>query len=115
MHFPAARAAPSTGFRQDGEVVRVPMAGPIAVNDADASVDCALQGLGLAQAAMYQARIPRQRRAGGRAARLPAHAHAHVPADAARPLAAPKLQAFTGWITALLATRPDVQLPPRQI
>ena len=43
-------------FQQDGEVVRVPMAGPIAVNDADASVDCALQGLGLAQAAMYQVR-----------------------------------------------------------
>ncbi|MEG1054965.1 MAG: LysR family transcriptional regulator, partial [Janthinobacterium sp.] len=43
-------------FLQDKEVVRVQMAGPIAVNDADASVDCALQGLGLAQAAVYQVR-----------------------------------------------------------
>lgn len=43
-------------FLQGKEVVRVQMAGPIAVNDADASVDCALQGLGLAQVAMYQVR-----------------------------------------------------------
>ena len=35
-------------FQQGKEVVRVQMAGPIAVNDADASVACALQGLGLA-------------------------------------------------------------------
>ena len=103
-------------FQQDGEVVRVPMAGPIAVNDADASVACALQGLGLAQAAMYQVREYLD--SGALVAVLADHPPTPMPMSLLTPqgrLATPKLQAFTGWITALLATQPDVQLPPRQI
>ncbi|NBV18746.1 LysR family transcriptional regulator [Janthinobacterium sp.] len=102
-------------FQQDGEVVRVPMAGPIAVNDADASVACALQGLGLAQAAMYQVREYLD--SGALVAVLADHPPTPMPMSLLTPqgrLATPKLQAFTGWITALLATQPDVQLPPRQ-
>lgn len=117
MHFSGRTGrAFDWDFQQDGEVVRVPMAGPIAVNDADASVDCALQGLGLAQAAMYQVREYLD--SGALVAVLPACPPTPMPMSLLTPqgrLATPKLQAFTGWITALLATRPDVQLPPRQI
>ncbi len=103
-------------FQQDGEVVRVQMAGPIAVNDADASVACARQGLGLAQAALYQVREYLD--SGALVAVLPACPPTPMPMSLLTPqgrLATPKLQAFTGWITALLAAQPDVQLPPRQI
>lgn len=117
MHFSGRTGrAFDWDFQQDGEVVRVPMAGPIAVNDADASVDCALQGLGLAQAAMYQVREYLD--SGALVAVLPACPPTPMPMSLLTPqgrLATPKLQAFTGWITALLATRPDVQLPLRQI
>lgn len=103
-------------FQQDGEVLRVPMTGPIAVNDADASVDCALQGLGLAQAARYQVRAHLDSET--LVAVLPACPPTPMPMSLLTPqgrLATPKLQAFAGWITALLAAQPDVQLPPRQI
>ena len=117
MHFSGRTGrAFDWDFQLDGEVVRVPMAGPIAVNDADASVDCALQGLGLAQAAMYQ--VCEYLDSGALVAVLPACPPTPMPMSLLTPqgrLATPKLQAFTGWITALLATRPDVQLPPRQI
>ena len=117
MHFSGRTGrAFDWDFQQDGEVVRVPMAGPIAANDADASVDCALQGLGLAQAAMYQVREYLD--SGALVAVLPACPPTPMPMSLLTPqgrLATPKLQAFTGWITALLATQSDVQLPPRQI
>ncbi|SIR63623.1 transcriptional regulator, LysR family [Janthinobacterium sp. TND4EL3] len=103
-------------FLQDKEVVRVQMAGPIAVNDADASVDCALQGLGLAQAAVYQVR--RHLDSGALVAVLPAHPPTPMPISLLTPqgrLAAPKVQAFAGWLTGLLAENADVQMPAREI
>lgn len=103
-------------FLQDKEVVRVQMAGPIAVNDADASVDCALQGLGLAQAAVYQVR--RHLDSGALVAVLPAHPPTPMPMSLLTPqgsLAAPKVQAFAGWLTGLLAENADVQMPAREI
>ena len=103
-------------FLQDKEVVRVQMAGPIAVNDADASVDCALQGLGLAQAAVYQVR--RHLDSGALVAVLPALPPTPMPMSLLTPqgrLAAPKVQAFAGWLTGLLAENADVQMPAREI
>ena len=103
-------------FLQDKEVVRAQMAGPIAVNDADASVDCALQGLGLAQAAVYQVR--RHLDSGALVAVLPAHPPTPMPMSLLTPqgrLAAPKVQAFAGWLTGLLAENADVQMPAREI
>jgi LysR family transcriptional regulator for bpeEF and oprC len=97
-------------FQQGKEVLRVQMAGPIAVNDADASVDCALQGLGLAQAAVYQVR--QHLDSGALVAVLADHPPTPMPMSLLTPqgrLAAPKLQAFAGWITALLAENADVQ------
>lgn len=103
-------------FQQGKEVLRVQMAGPIAVNDADASVDCALQGLGLAQAAVYQVREHLD--SGALVAVLTDHPPTSMPMSLLTPqgrLATPKLQAFAGWITALLAAQPDVQLPAHNI
>ncbi|MGK5032483.1 LysR substrate-binding domain-containing protein [Janthinobacterium sp. MDT1-19] len=98
------------------EVVRVQMAGSIAVNDADASVDCARQGLGLAQSAMYQVREHLDN--GALLAVLADHPPTPMPISLLTPqgrLATPKLQAFASWITALLAAHPDVQLPMHKI
>lgn len=97
-------------FLQGKEVVRVQMAGPIAVNDADASVACALQGLGLAQAALYQVREHLD--SGALVAVLADHPPTPMPMSLLTPqgrLATPKLQAFAGWLTALLAENADVQ------
>ena len=102
-------------FFQDHAVVRVQMAGPIAVNDADASVDCALQGLGLAQLALYQVREHLD--SGALVAVLPACPPTPMPMSLLTPqgrLATPKVQAFAGWLTALLAAQPDVQWPPHR-
>jgi LysR family transcriptional regulator for bpeEF and oprC len=103
-------------FLQGKEVLRVQMAGPIAVNDADASVDCALQGLGLAQAAVYQVRQHLDK--GALVAVLADHPPTPMPMSLLTPqgrLATPKLQAFAGWITALLAAQPDVQASTHRI
>ncbi|MBE3025747.1 LysR family transcriptional regulator [Janthinobacterium sp. BJB1] len=101
-------------FLQGSDVRRVPMAGPIAVNDADASVDCALQGLGLAQAALYQVRSHLD--SGALVAVLSDCPPTPMPMSLLTPqgrLAAPKVQAFAGWLAGLLAKNADVQMPGR--
>ncbi|MGK5019621.1 LysR family transcriptional regulator [Janthinobacterium lividum] len=97
-------------FMQGKEVLRVPMTGPIAVNDADASVACALQGLGLAQAAMYQVREHLD--SGALVAVLPEHPPTPMPVSLLTPqgrLTVPKVHVFSAWITTLLAANADVQ------
>ena len=117
MHFSGRTGrAFDWDFQQDGEVVRVQMAGPIAVNDADASVDCALQGLGLAQAAMYQVR--HHLASGALVAVLPDSPPTSMPMSLLTPqgrLATPKLQVFSAWIASLFAGQADVQLAPHGI
>ena len=117
MHFSGRTGrAFDWDFLVENAVVRVQMAGPIAVNDADASVDCALQGLGLAQAAMYQVR--HHLASGALVAVLPDSPPTPMPMSLLTPqgrLATPKLQAFSAWIAALFAGLADVQLAPPRI
>lgn len=117
MHFSGRTGrAFDWDFLVENAVVRVQMAGPIAVNDADASVDCALQGLGLAQAAMYQVR--QHLDSGALVAVLPDSPPTSMPMSLLTPqgrLATPKLQAFSSWITALFATQADVRLASHRI
>ena len=117
MHFSGRTGrAFDWDFLLENAVVRVQMAGPIAVNDADASVDCALQGLGLAQAAMYQVR--HHLASGALVAVLPDSPPTPMPMSLLTPqgrLATPKLQVFSAWIAALFAGLADVQLAPPRI
>ena len=117
MHFSGRTGrAFDWDFLLENAVVRVQMAGPIAVNDADASVDCALHGLGLAQAAMYQVR--HHLASGALVAVLPDSPPTPMPMSLLTPqgrLATPKLQVFSAWIAALFAGLADVQLAPPRI
>ena len=97
-------------FVVDGRVVKVDIGGPIAVNDADASVCCALQGLGLAQAASYQVRD--QLDSGALVQVLASTPPTDMPISLVYPqgrMAAPKLSAFAAWISALFDADPDVR------
>jgi LysR family transcriptional regulator for bpeEF and oprC len=86
-------------FQVDGKVVKADMAGAISVNDADAYLSCALQGLGLAQVAAYQARPHLQ--AGELVEVLPAWPPVPMPISLLYPqgrMAAPKLRVFADWL-----------------
>lgn len=117
MHFSGRTGrAFDWDFLQGGAVVRVQMAGPLAINDADASVDCALQGLGLAQAALYQVR--QHLDSGALVEVLPANPPTPMPMSLLTPqgrLATPKVRAFAGWLADLLAQNADVRLPAQRI
>ena len=98
-------------FQVDGKVVKADMAGAISVNDADAYLSCALQGLGLAQVAAYQARP--HLRAGELAEVLPAWPPVPMPISLLYPqgrMAAPKLRVFADWLSGLFQQEPDLQL-----
>ena len=57
MHFSGRTGRPfDWDFVVGSEVVKAQVPGRIAVNNADANVACALQGLGITQAARYQVR-----------------------------------------------------------
>lgn len=111
MHFSGRTGrAFDWDFVQDGKVVRVPMTGPIAVNDADASLDCALQGLGLAQVAWYQARP--YLGSGELVTVLDDYPPTAMPISLLTPqgrLSAPKVQAFASWVSALFAADTTLQ------
>lgn len=98
-------------FVVGGELVKVAISGPIAVNDADAYVCCALQGLGLVQAAIYQVR--QHLESGALVRVLPDTPPSPMPISLLYPqgrMASPKLGAFAGWIGALLDGDPDLRL-----
>lgn len=95
-------------FQVDGAVVKVDMAAAMSVNDADANLSCALQGLGLAQAATYQARP--HLLAGELVQLLPQWVPTPMPISLLTPqgrMAAPKLRAFAGWIAAIFEREPE--------
>lgn len=97
-------------FMVDKEVIKVPMDGPIAINDADANVSCALQGLGLSQAARYQVRGHLAR--GELVEVLGAWPPAPMPISLLYPqgrIASPKVHAFAGWAAALFADDADLK------
>jgi LysR family transcriptional regulator for bpeEF and oprC len=91
------------------EVVKVDVAGPIAVNDADANVCCALQGLGLAQAAAYQVR--QHLDSGALVEVLGDWPPTPMPISLLYPqgrMASPKVKVFASWVGSLFAGDADV-------
>lgn len=96
----------------DGKPVRVTPRGPVSVNDGDANLICALQGLGLARCATYQARPHFEN--GSLVPVLPGAPLPALPISLVYPkgrLAAPKLRVFADWLLALLAQHPDLRMP----
>ncbi|VXB80058.1 LysR family transcriptional regulator [Massilia sp. 9I] len=83
----------------------------IAVNDAEANLLCALQGLGLAQVGRYQARPWLE--SGGLVEVLPGVAPTSMPVSLVYPqgrMASARLQAFAGWLGELFAADADLRL-----
>ena len=113
VHFSGRTGRPfDWDFIVDGEVVKAQIPGRIAIDNADANVACALQGLGITQAACYQVRGHLER--GELVELLAATPPAPMPVSLLYPqgrTAAPKLRVFVEWITALLAAEPDLCLP----
>lgn len=112
VHFSGRTGRPFDWEWQDRDGPRkVMIGGPIAVNDADAYVSCAVQGLGLAQAATYQVR---QHLAEGTLVAVLADAPpTSMPISLLYPqgrMAAPKLSVFASWLAALFDADPDLRL-----
>ncbi len=112
VHFSGRTGRPFAWDLQDGERIHtLDISGPVAVSAADANTACALQGLGLAQAARYQVR---EHLAQGRLVELlPATPPTAMPVSLVYPkarIAAPKLAAFVAWVAALAAADPDLCL-----
>jgi LysR family transcriptional regulator for bpeEF and oprC len=98
-------------FQVDGRVAKVDMAGAISVNDADAYLICALQGLGLAQAGAYQVRG--HLLAGELAEVLADWPPTPMPISLLYPqgrMAMPKVRVFADWIAGVFAEEPDCRL-----
>jgi LysR family transcriptional regulator for bpeEF and oprC len=95
----------------DGKVKKVDISGPIAVDDGDAYLSCALQGLGLAQPAAYLARPHFD--SGALVQVLPDMPPTPMPVSLLYPqgrMAAPKLSAFAEWLRALFDSDASVKL-----
>lgn len=97
----------------DGVRVKLPITGGVAVNDADANRQCALQGLGLAQLARYQARA---HLADGSLVEVsPGVRPTPMPISLLYPrgrIANPRLQVFATWLAGVFEADPDLRLPP---
>jgi LysR family transcriptional regulator for bpeEF and oprC len=112
VHFSARTGRPfDWDFVVGDAVVKVAISGPIAVNDADANLACALQGLGLTQAATYQVR---PHLADGTLVQVLADTPpTPMPVSLLYPqgrMAAPKLAAFAAWLAAVFDADPDLAL-----
>jgi LysR family transcriptional regulator for bpeEF and oprC len=97
----------------DGTWMRFVLGGAVAVNDADANLLCALQGLGLARCGTYQARP--HLLDGSLLQVLPHAPLPALPVSLVYPkgrMALPKLRVFADWLTALLDNHPDLRLAP---
>jgi LysR family transcriptional regulator, regulator for bpeEF and oprC len=96
-------------FVVGNEVVKVETHGPVGVNDADANVSCAVQGLGMAQAASYQVRA--HLASGALVDVLHEYPPTSMPISLVYPqgrLNSPKVKAFADWITELFAADPEL-------
>ena len=95
----------------DGHWTRVTPAGPVAVNDADANMICALQGLGLARCAQYQ--VLSCLRDGRLVQVLPDAPLPALPISLVYPkgrMATPKLRVFAAWLADVLDGHPELRL-----
>ncbi|WP_307188898.1 LysR family transcriptional regulator [Massilia sp. KIM] len=98
-------------LEHEGKVVKLPLGGSLAVNDADANMCCALQGLGLAQLGRFQARA--HLASGALVEVLPGVRPTPMPVSLLYPrgrMASPRLQAFAAWLGELFAADPDLRL-----
>ncbi|WP_151635935.1 LysR family transcriptional regulator [Noviherbaspirillum aerium] len=97
-------------FMVDGKPVIMEIGGAIAINDADAYISCALQGLGMVQSATYQVR---QHLKSGALVEVLADTPAMpLPVSLLYPqgrMAAPKLKVFADWISALFKAHSDLK------
>ncbi|WP_332879302.1 LysR family transcriptional regulator [Massilia sp. S19_KUP03_FR1] len=95
----------------DGKRINVALGGPVSVNDGDANMICALQGLGLARCATYQARAHFDD--GSLVPVLPDASLPAQPISLVYPkgrMATPKLRVFADWLLAILAQHDDLRL-----
>jgi len=94
-----------------GQACKVAVKGGIAVNDAEANLLCALQGLGLAQLARYQLRRHLEDRTLVEV--LPGITPVPMPVSLVYPqgrIANPRLQAFAAWLSGVFYAEPDLRL-----
>ncbi|WP_308936697.1 LysR family transcriptional regulator [Duganella radicis] len=111
MHFSGRTGRPyDWDFVVDGTVVTTAVQGAIAVNDAEANVSCALQGMGLAQVASYQVR--HHLASGALVEVLAETPPTSMPISLLYPqgrMSSPRLRVFADWLAALLRRDPDLQ------
>jgi len=110
-HFSGRTGRPfDWDFVADGRVVTMEVRGAIAVNDPDAYIICALQGMGLIQAARYQVR---QHLASGALVEvLAATPPTPMPISLLYPqgrMASPRLRVFADWIAGVFRADADLQ------
>jgi LysR family transcriptional regulator for bpeEF and oprC len=110
-HFSGRTGRPyDWDFMVDGSVVTTEIGSAIAVNDADVSVSCALQGMGLAQAARYQVRP--YLASGALVEVLAATPPTPMPVSLLYPqgrMSSPRLRVFADWLAALVHSDADLQ------
>jgi LysR family transcriptional regulator for bpeEF and oprC len=110
-HFSGRTGRPyDWDFVVDGSVVTTEIRSVIAVNDAEANVSCALQGMGLAQAARYQVRA--HLASGALVEVLAATPPTPMPVSLLYPqgrMSSPRLRVFAEWVAALLQDDRDLQ------
>lgn len=111
LHFSGRTGRPyDWNFVVDGAVVTTEVRSAIAVNDAEANVSCALQGMGLARAARYQVR--RHLQSGALVEVLAATPPPPSPISLLYPqgrMSSPRLRVFADWLAELLHRDTDLQ------
>lgn len=112
VHFSGKTGRPfDWDFVVGAEVRKVAISGPVSVNDAQANLSCALQGLGLTQAATYQ--VNAHLASGALVQVLGGTPPTSMPVSLLYPqgrMATPKLSVFAAWIGQLFDGDPDLHL-----
>ncbi|MYN42626.1 LysR family transcriptional regulator [Duganella sp. FT109W] len=110
-HFSGRTGRPfDWDFVVDGRVVTTEVRSAIAVNDAEASVSCVLQGMGLAQIARYQVRA--HLTSGALVEVLATTPPTPMPVSLLYPqgrMASPRLRVFAEWLAELVRQDADLQ------
>jgi LysR family transcriptional regulator for bpeEF and oprC len=111
MHFSGRTGRPfDWDFMSGGSATIVEMRSAIAVTDPDAYISCALQGMGLIQAARYQVR--HHLASGALVEVLADMPPAPMPISLLYPqgrMASPRLGVFAAWLAVLFRDDPDLQ------
>jgi len=110
VHFSGRTGRPfEWEWEADGQIHKRVLPGPVSVSDADGNLQCALQGLGLAQVGTYQARP--HLASGALLAPMPDLHLSDMPVSLLYPkgrMAAPRLAAFARWLATLFEHDPDL-------